>query len=223
MRNKRHFLVALILATFCIGLSAYAQTGTITDTRDGIIYKTVKIGNQWWMAENLKTTKYSNGEDIPNVTDDNDWMKLKLGAYSNYDNDTANVTIYGRLYNGYSVFDDRGLCPQGWHVPTSDEWTILTNYLGGERMAAGKLRETGVAHWKRPYASTTNSSGFTALPNGCREDSGAFKDIGVKAFWWSTTTYAPTHALGRGLDYNNSYLQTYLSKRTGYSVRCIKD
>jgi uncharacterized protein (TIGR02145 family) len=112
--------------------------GSITD-QDGNVYKTVNIGNQTWIAENLKTTKYRNGELIPNVTDNTLWKNLVTGAYSNYDNDNKKENIYGRLYNWYAVNDTRNLAPLGWHVPSDTEWTTLYSFLGGEDVAGFKL------------------------------------------------------------------------------------
>jgi len=120
------------------------ETGTVTDI-DGNIYKTVKIGTQWWMAENLKVTKYRNGNLIPNVTNMTQWDNLTTGAYCTYNHDATNVTNYGRLYNWYAANDSRNIAPAGWHVPSDVELTTLITNLGGEDFAGGKMKETGTS------------------------------------------------------------------------------
>ena len=193
--------------------------GTMTD-QDGNVYKTVIIGTQTWMAENLRTTKYNDGTAIPNITNDTEWGNLTTGAYCNYKNTVSIDTIatYGRLYNWYAVNTGK-LAPAGWHVPTNDEWTQLTDYLGGLSVAGDKLKEIGTMHWKSPNAGATNEVGFTALPGGSRLDYGPFSNFGFFGNWWSTTGGASRHVY-----YNVSYVNCYTSnKLMGLSVRCIKD
>jgi len=146
---------------------------TITDI-DGNVYNTIVIGTQTWMVENLKVTKYRNGESISNITDASQWSNLTAGAYCNYENIAANVTDYGRLYNWYAVSDSRNIAPAGWHVPTDTEWTTLTTFLGGESVSGGKMKETGTTHWNTTNSTVDNSSGFTGLPGGNRDNAGAF-------------------------------------------------
>jgi uncharacterized protein (TIGR02145 family) len=151
---------------------------------DGNTYQTVWIGDQLWFAENLKTTHYNDGTPIPNVTDDTAWSALITGARSYYGNDsTTNAPVYGALYNWYAEENGK-LCPSGWHVPTDTEWTVLTNYLGGD---GGKLKEVGTVHWNNSTGAT-DEFGFTALPGGRRLDSGAFSFIGDYGYWWSATS-----------------------------------
>jgi len=193
----------------------------VTDI-DGNVYHIVKIGTQTWMVENLKTTKYRNGVSIPNVTDATAWINQRSGAYCDYNNNPSNSITYGKLYNWYAISDIRNIAPTGWHIPTDAEWTILTDYLGGE--AGGKLKEAGNAHWANPNTGATNETGFSALPGGYRFGGGQgsgllFYYLGESGFWWSTTKY-------RGLDHNtsslvNNTLQGYSSN--GLSVRCLKD
>ena len=122
---------------------------TLVIDKDGNIYKIVTVGTQVWMAENLKTTKYSNGDQIPNETDSLQWLNLSGGAYCWYNNMASTFkNNFGALYNWYAVQDSRNLCPTGWHVPSDTEWTILTNYLGGGSAAGGQLKETGTNHWQ---------------------------------------------------------------------------
>ncbi len=209
------------------------EKGKVTDI-DGNIYITIKIGNQWWMSENLKVTHYQNDASIPHVTYDGTWFGLTTGAYCNYDNDTTNVTIYGRLYNWYAAVDSRNIAPAGWHVPTDDEWKELEMYLGMSQAQAnstgwrgtdegGKLKETGTTHWYPPNTGATNSSGFTALPCGGRSRSGLFYGGGLDGYWWSSTV-SGSYAWPRRLYYPSSQVYRDLyDKRFGFSIRCIRD
>lgn len=201
------------------------ETEAVTDI-DGNVYKTVIIGTQVWMAENLKTTKYRDGSAIPNVIDSTEWANFSTGAYCNYENNANNSTTYGRLYNWYAVSDSRNIAPTGWHVPTDAEWTELTDYLGGESVAAGKLKETGLTHWLEPNEGATNATGFTALPAGYRYFNGTFANVGSYGYWWSATEdYNSTNRVYyRYMRFNNSTLDVgkYV-KELGYSVRCVKD
>lgn len=197
-------------------------TNDITDI-DGNTYRTIKIGNQWWMAENLKVTHYRNGDFIPNVTDGNEWwFNLTTGAYCNYDNNVNNVTTYGRLYNWYAVNDSRNIAPEGWHVPSDAEWQTLVNSLGGKEDAGGKMKESGTAYWDRPNTGATNESGFSALPSGIRSQNFAF--MGTWAWFWSSSIYIGNYAWSWDLTYDQSRIrQTYNLERYGFSIRCIKD
>jgi uncharacterized protein (TIGR02145 family) len=202
---------------------------------DGNIYHVVRIGDQWWLLENLKVTHYNNGDTIPNVTDNGIWSGTTLGAYCNYNNDTTNVATYGRLYNWYAVNDIRNIAPVGWHVPTDDEWKQLEMYLGMSQSQAnatgwrgtdegGKLKEAGTIHWIFPNTGATNSSGFTALPGGYRSSNGSFYDVGYVGNWWSSTEYNSGSAWQRRLYY--TYIQVgneYFEKHGGFSVRCVRD
>ncbi len=196
---------------------------TLTDI-DGNVYHTIIIGTQVWMLENLKTTKYRDGTIIPNVTDNAEWIDLTTGAYSNYDNTPSNSAIYGKLYNWYAVSSALNIAPVGWHVPTDKEWITLSNYLGGELIAGGKLKENGTQHWNIPNTTATNESGFTALPGGSRIGIISFEGVGYKGSWWSATEYNDRTAWDWYLV--NSYEIVYREnslKSDGCSVRCIKD
>lgn len=200
---------------------------SVTDI-DGNVYKTVTIGTQTWMAENLKTTHYRNGDPIPNVTDNNAWASAYTGAYCWYDNDLANKDIYGALYNGYTVKDARNIAPLGWHVPSKEEWTTLINYLGGESIAGGKMKEAGTTHWISPNVGGNNESGFNALPSGLRQ-----KGTGIFLYKGNYEYYrTSTEELESGYDnswhimlfnQNANITVSYSAKVYGYSVRCIKD
>jgi len=191
---------------------------------DGNVYQTIKIGNQWWMAENLKVTHYRNGEVIPNVTDNTAWSNLTTGAYCEYDNNSANVETYGRMYNWYAVNDSRNIAPTGWHVPTDAEWQTLINYLGGDVVAGGKMKETGITHWSSPNTGATNESGFTALPGGYRDDNGLFYYLGYYAGFWSSTEYNSSSAWTRRLYSSSAYVyRGNFSEQSGFSVRLVRD
>jgi len=210
--------------------------GTFTDTRDGKVYQTVVIGTQEWMAENLaylpsvvgpgtgsNTTSYYYvyGYDGTNVTD--------AKATSNY-------TTYGVLYNWPAAMAGsassnanpsgvQGVCPAGWHLPSDAEWTELTDYLGGESGAGGKLKETGTTHWASPNTGATNETGFTALPGGLRGSNGCFFNfIGYYGYWWSASEDGTYFAWCRGMDYYDSdVFRIFFDKEVGFSVRCVRD
>lgn len=159
----------VILNVFILGfiLNSYSQqTEIFTDARDDKVYKIVKIGNQVWMAENLNTSHYLNGDSIPQVQDKAEWVALTTGAWCYYQNDAENGKTYGKLYNWYAVNDPRGLAPEGWHIPTDAEWIALIDYLGGTNVAGGKMKQIGTVHWISPNLGATNESGFSALPGG---------------------------------------------------------
>jgi uncharacterized protein (TIGR02145 family) len=192
--------------------------------QDGNVYRTVKIGNQWWMAENLKVTHYRNGEAIPNVTDAAAWSNLSSGAYCDYDNNTTNVSTYGRLYNWYAVSDSRNIAPSGWHVPTNAEWQTLADYLGGDSTAGGKMKESGTSHWSSPNTGATNESGFSGLPGGCRNYYGYFYSLGYFANFWSAHEYNAYYAWYRSLLYDYLDLTlNYYDLQYGFSVRLVRD
>ena len=198
--------------------------GTVTDI-DGNTYKTVTIGSQTWMAENLRTTTYNDGTAIANVTDDDEWLALTTGAYCNYNNTTSTDTIatYGRLYNWYAVNTGK-LCPTGWHVPSDAEGAELIDYLGGRSVAGGKLKETGTTHWNSPNTGATNETGFTALPGGYRKYDRSFLVVGDGGYWWSATEYNSSNAWSRDMYYHFSTVYwTYYVKEVGFSVRCVRD
>jgi uncharacterized protein (TIGR02145 family) len=199
---------------------------------DGNVYKTIIIGTQTWMAENLKTTKYNDGTAIPLVTDGVAWTALTTPGYCWYNNDAGSYKdIYGALYNWYTV-NTRKLCPIGWHVPSDAEWTTLTNYMG-DNVVGGKLKETGTIHWQSPNKGATNESGFTALPGAFFSSLGIFFDLGIEGGWHSSTENYHVLPDNRGAGYQ---LDTWLvysdgvnivpvvpGKKEGFSVRCVKD
>jgi uncharacterized protein (TIGR02145 family) len=193
---------------------------TVTDI-DGNVYNAITIGGQVWMKENLKTTQYNVGYQIPYITDDALWVSTTSPAYCWYNNDISNKDIYGALYNGYAI--DTGLiCPTGWHVPSDAEWTTLATYLGGVNVAGGKMKETGTTHWQSPNTGADNSSSFTGLPGGCRYFNPVWIGIGSFGYWWSST-HNSTALWIRRLSYGSSNIDRMNFGVYGFSVRCIKD
>jgi uncharacterized protein (TIGR02145 family) len=205
---------------------------TVTDI-DGNVYNTVIIGTQTWMKENLRTTKYRNGDTIETT----DPATLDISGESDpkyqwvFENDISHLAVYGRLYTWYATTDSRNVCPTGWHVPTNAEWTTLVNFLGGDSVAGGKLKETGTTHWKSPNTGATNESGFTALPGGLRFDNGIFEGGGNYAgdnhhggsLWSSSENNINAWSWGMVYDTSEIFSEDIYSKSSGFSVRCLKD
>jgi len=193
---------------------------------DGNVYNVVQIGNQCWMKENLKTTKYRNGDTIEYIprqptVDDSIWHSVTTGAYTSIDKN-----VYGLLYNHYTVTDPRGLCPTGWHVPNNSEYDELVVFLGGTNVAGGSLKQAGTSAagtglWTAPNTAATNISGFTGLPAGFR--AGGTGGNGGTSYLWSSDG-GGTNGAFRNLSMNNGVFNSaYATKTSGHSVRCIKD
>jgi len=207
---------------------------TITDI-DGNVYHTVTIGTQTWMVENLKTTHYRNGNPIPNITEKATWSALTTGACCDSDNKAANGIKYGHLYNWFAVSDNRNIAPQGWHVATDAEWTILESYVSANLGKSGSVGKALAANtnWESCTKNgqignnllTNNSSGFSALPGGYRNyDDGSFNNVGYGGYWWSSTEDNTDYAWGRGMNYCSSYVGRGRNiKQNGFSVRCVRD
>ena len=196
---------------------------------DGNVYKTITIGTQTWMAENLRVTHYQNGDPIPNITDTAQWADLNTGAYCYYNNTKKldSIATFGGLYNWFAVADPRGLTPKGWHVPTDEDWKTLVTFLGngdltlGNSIAGEKMKESGGKHWGS--FPCDNSSGFTALPGGWRNyRNGEFEFIRSYGCWWSAYgVYYAYFFLLNGSDSNVFWAKNY--PQYGYSVRCVKN
>jgi uncharacterized protein (TIGR02145 family) len=200
--------------------------GTMTDI-EGNTYKTVIIGTQTWMAENLLTTKYNDGSPITYVWGNSDWSKLKTPGYCWFNNNgTLFSSTYGALYNWNAVHTGK-LAPEGWHVPSNAEWEQLCDYLGGVSVAGDKLKEAGASHWGSVDFGGTNESGFTALPGANRFYDGKFYPmVGAIGFWWTTTEFSPNSADAQARlmhHYDGTAYYITQSKKEGYSVRCVKD
>ena len=219
--KKNNLILGAFLAITAILFSSCAGGPTNVTDIDGNVYNVVSIGNQCWMKENLKVTHYKNGDVIPQVQDKQAWAKLTTGAWCYYNNDASNGTKYSKLYNWYAVHDPRGLAPNGYHIPTDEEWKKLTDYLGGESGAGTKMKST--SGWNN-NGNGTNSSGFSGLPGGYRNYNGAFYYIGIYGFWWSSTEIFNLNAWTRYLNYNSGYVgRGNYGKERGFSVRCLRD
>jgi uncharacterized protein (TIGR02145 family) len=224
----------IVLAMCLLGIQAYAQQyGSLKDSRDGRVYKTVKIGNQEWMAENLNADRFRNGDIIPQAKTDDEWKAASENgkpAWCYYDNDSKNGEKYGKLYNWYAVSDARGLAPKGWHIPSDEEWTVLTEYLeeGREYTAATKMRSK--QDWKYDVLGT-NSSGFSGLPGGMRFGNGMlygnellFYSANIFGYWWSSTEDSTNRAWIRTMNTNvSTVFRNNWFKANGLSVRCLRD
>ena len=201
---------------------------SVTDV-EGNVYHVVAIGGKSWLRENLKVTRYRNGDAIPQVVPDAQWKILTTGAFCNYDNLAANGDTYGKLYNFYAFADSRGLCPTGWHVPADNEWAALGSFLGGNDVAGGLMKSTGTIEqgtglWYAPNTGATNSCGFSGLPGGYRINYGTYYSIGNVGYFWSSSDTASANGWNYVLDANNSeLLRNYNFKPNGFSVRCCKD
>ena len=212
----------------------------VTDI-DGNTYQSVTNCGLTFTKQNLNVSKYSDGTPIPQVTDPNAWASLTTGAWCYYANNTANGPIYGKLYNWYAVagiYDAasaanpalrKKLAPAGWHIPTDPEWTQLTDCLGGQNLAGGKMKSTGTLQagtglWQSPNAEATNASGFSGLPAGSRSSIGTFNDVGLLGFWWSSSESFTPNPWGLNLGYINGYGGRFNSNKAyGLSVRCLRD
>jgi uncharacterized protein (TIGR02145 family) len=224
--NQLNFTTASIFSA--IVFNPALTYNTISDN-DGNTYKTIQIGTQTLMAENLKTTKLNDGTAIPLVTEDQNWTALSTPGYCWYNNETNYTKGYGALYNWYAVTTGK-LCPAGWHVPSDNEWTVFVDFLGGMDVANAKIRETGTTHWQSESSDATNISGFTALPGGCRFWTGQFANSGISIYLWSSTEYFQSGGLSLYWDYLNYGIWTSYgsgrgnnSANGGLSVRCLKD
>lgn len=202
------------------------STGTVSDV-EGNVYNALVIGTQVWMKENLRTTKYRNGDLIGTTSP----ATLNITGESSpkyqwaCDGNESNVSTYGRLYTWYAATDSRNVCPTDWHVPSNAEWATLATYLGGEIIAGGKLKETGTTHWIAPNTGATNEFGFTALPSGYHHVEGPFQNISDHGYWWNSTEYSTTNAYNQNMYYNQSdlYRNFNYNKGYGFSVRCLRD
>jgi len=230
--SKRTILFIFILGAVLVSPSGCKKDtsssssityGTVSDF-EGNSYKTVAIGSQTWMAENLNSIKLNDGTAIPLVKNNTSWSNLTTPAYSYYANDsTSSHTRWGALYNWYAV-NTKKLCPTGWHVPSADDWTALNTYLGVDSLAGGKLKEVGTYDWYTPNIYATDVYGYKALPFGYRFYNGSFNNFGYSGNWWSSTEISTGLAWYRYLSFSNGTLiANHNDKNYGLSVRCIKD
>lgn len=211
--------VCLIAGIFIITGCKKSEDNVVTDI-DGNVYNIITIGDQQWMDRNLAVTRYRNGDPLRNSLGSID----DGGAWINYGNLESNGQIYGRLYNAYAIHDPRGLAPEGWHVPTLEEWNELIDYLGGSDVAGGKLKEAGLEHWLDPNTDATDMYGFSALPGGYAGGTGMYLG-NYASFWTSTKVYDDKlYTWNLWLYSNNSTVEDdWDYGGSGYSIRCIRD
>jgi uncharacterized protein (TIGR02145 family) len=225
LRKIIKYVISFCIFILIIGSvvkTAKAQNSRMAYDQDGNNYKTIIIGSQTWMAENLRTTKYNDGTPIPLVTAKSAWIILSTPAYCWYNNDTTYKNSYGALYNGYAVNTNK-LCPEDWHISTDAEWTTLIQLLGGENVAGGKLKELGT-HWMEPNSGATNEIGFTALPGGTRYTNGLFFTIKTIGYWWTFTGSNVLNGWYWSMSSKNGAVsRSYDNSTNGFSVRCVKD
>ena len=196
---------------------------SMTD-QEGNVCKTIVIGTQEWMAENLNTSIYRNGDSIPTNLDNTTWQNTTDGAWAYYDNDTSYACPRGKLYNWFACTDARHLCPQGWHIPSDNDWTELTNYLGGYAIAGSEMKSFGTLYWLSSNTEAYNSSGFSATSGGMRHRNGTYQLIGANGQWWSSTPFNSTSAWNRLLISGNINAEIIASRKEyGFSVRCLRD
>jgi uncharacterized protein (TIGR02145 family) len=219
--------------------------GTVTDA-SGNTYPTITIGTQVWMAENLRTTKYRDGSDIPVVSDNTQWANnrntdgtLPMMCWFLNDQATYTANKFGALYNWYAINPatngNKNVCPTGWHVPMDAEWNVLianldpsfnptTSQGTQSTTAGGKMKSTGTQYWFSPNSGATNSSGWSGLPGGGRYSNGQFFDVGNGGYWWNSTEYGTFYAWGRSLSPNDGgVVRDFYDKADGFSVRCVRD
>lgn len=201
---------------------------------DGNTYPVVRIGEQLWMSENLRAARYANGDSIRHVPEFQAWNGLNEGAWVLYANNSSNLNSYGKLYNWFAATDSRGICPDGWKVPSDQDWQRLEIHLGmsaqhagyslgrgGSENVGGKMKSTSM--WQDPNEGATNESGFNGRPGGRLYPTGGFSGLNGFGYWWSTTEYNPAEAYSRNLFYQNGEVyRSMLGKRNGISIRCIK-
>ena len=222
MKKANSFFALFFSTILFISCNGRSSVGTSSEVSGNP--SIIKIGDQTWCIQNLDVSTYRNGDVIPNVQDRNAWANLNTGAWCYYENKTANGTIYGKLYNWFAVNDPRGLAPKGFHIPNNAEWKTLIDYLGGDKVAGGKMKETGNLHWESPNSEVSNTSGFVGLPGGCCSYSGKFLDICSYCYWWSSKEYDSELAGFRYIDIGNAIENNlFTTKKNGNSVRCLAD
>ncbi len=227
MKHNHNVLYGLLILVLSLMTSLSNIQAEKVEDIERNTHKTVTIGSQVWMQENLNVTKYRNGDLIRQAKTNEEWNDAGAngeGVWCYYNNDPVHGIKYGKLYNWYAVHDPRGLAPLGWHIPTDKEWTTVINTLGGETIAGGKMKFNGVSQWQSPNVGGDNSSNFGAVPSGMRGIDGNFNFIGESAYFWSNSEYSITTAWYRVI---NHHLPTVVhsseEKVDGLSVRCIAD
>lgn len=219
-----HLIILSVLFLMLLNSCKKDEDDTAVTDIDGNVYNTVTIGSQVWLKENLKTTKYNDGDEISNIKDGTAWSNLTTGAYCDFENRSDYSATYGRLYNWYAVNTGK-LCPTGWHIPSADEFTTLITFLGGQDIAGGKLKEQGTSHWLTPNTGATNESKFTALPANHRLKEGTWDGTSNNGgHWWTSTSSTATNAWYYRMRFDNTIANLVDDHKTyGFSVRCLKN
>lgn len=215
------YVIFLFVTVFLI----YSCNKDNSTNPDSNYYPSITIGTQIWMNKNLEMDHYRNGDPIPQIKEGMEWDTLKSGAWCYYNYSDSLGKIYGKLYNWYAVNDPRGLAPQGYHIPTKQEWDKLSLFLGGDSIAGSKMKEIGNSHWTSPNLGATNEFGFSALPAGnLGFINNEFRWIGLVGNWWSSSEYNINTGYSRhlGSDYKNLF-DNFERKADFLSIRCIKD
>jgi uncharacterized protein (TIGR02145 family) len=230
---KKIFLpILLVCSLSCkksVDINSVANVSGVQSANAVAAIPAVAIGTQVWMQKNLAVKTYRNGDPIqyiPYVKGNTLWTATTAGAWCYYNNDPGTEAVYGLLYNAYAALDPRGLAPKGWHVPSSDEWNTLSDYLGGVQHAGGEMKAVNNL-WQSPNTGATNSSGFTGLPGGNRagySGAGTFSNINKRGYWWTTALSGSNSCYSKWVSYNlTSLVSAISSKNSGASVRCIKN
>jgi uncharacterized protein (TIGR02145 family) len=218
----RYLTIAVLISSF-IALNTNAQTPTTVKDIDGFEYKIIRLGGQTWMAQNLNVTRFRNGDPIMEATTPEEWKKAdmeRIPAWCYYENDPANGPAYGKLYNWYAITDPRGLAPEKWRVPNSEEWNRLITNLGKNERAGDQLKD--VSGWKN-MGNGNNKSGFKALPGGNRSASGTFQSVRLWGYWWTSEEHASETAIGYDLGFSRKKVNRFaFRKGHGFSVRCVR-
>ena len=218
----------ILVSLFCFSCTVLAQFPSqgsgVFDVEDNF-YRTINLENgQEWMAENLKTKLFSNGDSIESLILNNEWQVANTAAFSTYNESGTISETYGNLYNWFVTIDERNICPTGWHIPTDNEWTDYSDLLGGNGVAGGKMKIEDTLFWKAPNVGATNESLFSGLPAGCRYDGGNFANIEKYAYWWTSTQLDTQFGWYRSTNYlSDNLVKNYANKQAGYSIRCVKN
>lgn len=223
-RNGLVFIISQFFFSFSF-LAQFPMSGTGVFDFEGNFYTTIILENeQEWMAENLKSRVFSNGDSVQNLTQNNAWQVANTAAYSAYNESGTISAIYGNLYNWFVTIDERNVCPSGWHVPNDNEWTDYSDLLGGNGVAGGKMKIQDTLFWKAPNLGATNESLFSGLPAGCRYNGGNFANIEKYAYWWTSTQLDNQFGWYRSTNYlSDNLVKNYETKQAGYSIRCLKN
>ena len=228
----KNYLIILILSILFQGEAIEKEFGTFEDPRDGRVYTTVKIGQQVWMAENLKAEKFVNGDIITNAVSESEWWKVsneKKPAWCHYNNEASNEEVHGKLYNWWVVDDRRKICPQGWKVPTKNDWDILAEQIGGKKTGGKMLKSKN--NWLQ-NGNGLDSYGFSAQPSGYRytNKKSQFTEgddllIGRVAVWWTSDKAGEFNARTASMHYDRENMSIGIGgeRRNAYCIRCIKE